>query len=603
MNFFQSQMEKAGKNKLALAIFLIIFLIGIFLRSYHFSDWLHFEIDQTYDTLLVSPAVESGISNLPLLGPTAGGGRSLRLGPAFYYMEYLSAKIFGNNPAGHAMQVLILSILSLPLFYFFSKKYFSVPISLGIFAIFSVSLYLVTYSRFSWSPNVLPFLALAAFYCLLRSVLKNEPKKNAWFLASVALAGIASQIHFISFFSIPLVFIIFLLIKRPSFNLKIWAAAFTVLLVLYSPMIISDIKTHGQNFSYFLEKLGLKEAGLKENKEDAGNSKNLGEKIFQDARYNALEYFLVISGIDSINGKRLKGYDAGILCKTCSDDAPLRIASFLFWISGISALAFRLTREKNQQKKDFLTICALWLIATFLFFLLITYDGFYIYPRFFLISAPLAMIFLGLILEFVFSIKNPLRYLIFSLIILLLLFSNIGKIFENFKQLKNSPYDKKARFETEDVFPDNSRITLQQELMILGYMAEKYEDNGFPVYLKSIHELDPVFWYFFDKKNIPYDYFSYDPDIDKNIYRKGNYFLISSSLSKKAKDTKMLGTAFDIAENKNFGSLYVLYLSPKPEFITSEAQDLSKKQPSEQAVQISQILTWKKLSSSTQALK
>lgn len=597
MNFFRLQIEKAKENKLALSIFLIIFLIGIFLRSYHFSDWLHFEIDQTYDTLLVSPAVESGISNLPLLGPTAGGGRSLRLGPAFYYMEYLSAKIFGNEPSGHAAQVLILSILSLPLFYFFSKKYFSVPISLGIFAIFSASLYLVTYSRFSWSPNVLPFLALAAFYCLLCSVSQNDPKKNAWFLASIALAGIASQIHFISFFSIPLVFIFFLLIKRPSFNLKIWVAAFAVLLVLYSPMIISDIKTHGQNFSYFLEKLGIREAQAIEAREDSKNSRSIGEKTFQDARYNALEYSLIISGIDSINGKRFKGYEVGIACKTCSDDAPFRIAGFLFWISGISALAFRLVREKNQQKKDFLTICALWLLATFLFLLLITYDGFYIYPRFFLISAPLAMIFLGLILEFVFSIKNPFHYLIFSLIILLLLFSNIGKIFENFKQLKNSPYDKKARFETEDVFPDNSRITLQQELMILDYMAEKYEKNGFPVYLKSIHELDPVFWYFLDKKNIPYDYFSYDPDINKDIYQKGNYFLISSDLSKKAKDTKMLGSSFDIVENKNFGSLYILYLSPKTQSATLDAQDLSKKQPSEQAVQISQILTWKKLSS------
>ena len=187
-------LKKIKANKWEFALLLIIICVGIFLRTYNFSRWLHFEIDQVYDMDIVAPAVSDGIQNLPLLGPNVGGGMA-RLGPAFYYMEYASAKIFGNTPVGHAMNVLILSILALPLFYVFCRKYFSKVESLGLLAIFSVSLYMVMYSRFSWSPNVLPFLVLLSFYTLLRSVSPKEKYPARWFLAAVALITITSQIH------------------------------------------------------------------------------------------------------------------------------------------------------------------------------------------------------------------------------------------------------------------------------------------------------------------------------------------------------------------------------------------------------------------------
>jgi hypothetical protein len=57
------------ERKWEIVLLCIIIGIGIFLRTSHFSDWLLFEIDQTYDTRIVSRAVEGGIENLPLLGP------------------------------------------------------------------------------------------------------------------------------------------------------------------------------------------------------------------------------------------------------------------------------------------------------------------------------------------------------------------------------------------------------------------------------------------------------------------------------------------------------------------------------------------------------
>ena len=152
MKFF----NKISGKKRELIFVLLIISAGIFFRTYNFSNWLHFEVDQVYDIDSIAAAVDNGIGNLPLLGTNAGGG-ALRLGPAFYYLEYLSAKIFGHTPPGYAAFVVVLAILSLTLFYLFSRRYFSARISLALLAVFSFSVYFIQYSRFAWSPNVLPF--------------------------------------------------------------------------------------------------------------------------------------------------------------------------------------------------------------------------------------------------------------------------------------------------------------------------------------------------------------------------------------------------------------------------------------------------------------
>ena len=138
-----------NKKKLIFPIILsLVIAVGIFLRVFHFSDWLHFELDQSRDVKLIEVAAKEGIASLPLLGPRAGG-TFLRLGPVFYYMEYIGAKVAGATPAGVASSILLFGILAIPMFYLFSRRYFDKWSSLGLVAIFSSSLYLIIYSRFA----------------------------------------------------------------------------------------------------------------------------------------------------------------------------------------------------------------------------------------------------------------------------------------------------------------------------------------------------------------------------------------------------------------------------------------------------------------------
>ncbi|MBD3300813.1 MAG: hypothetical protein GF347_05685, partial [Candidatus Moranbacteria bacterium] len=61
------------KNKKYYSLLLLVLLLGIFLRVYRHNDFLHFELDQARDALIVDAALENGIGELPLLGPRAAG--------------------------------------------------------------------------------------------------------------------------------------------------------------------------------------------------------------------------------------------------------------------------------------------------------------------------------------------------------------------------------------------------------------------------------------------------------------------------------------------------------------------------------------------------
>jgi 4-amino-4-deoxy-L-arabinose transferase-like glycosyltransferase len=564
-------MSVLKKYKLIILILAIISL-GIFLRVWNFSDWLHFEIDQTFDTIIVSQAVEKGIGELPLLGPTAGGGRSLRLGPAFYYMEYLSAMVFGDNPAGHAMLVLTVSILALPLFYLFSRIYFSRKISLMILFLFCVSLYNVLYSRFSWSPNVLPLFTLLLFYSMLRSVSDGEKRKSVWFLFSIAVTTILTQIHFNSFFVIPPIVFLFFLIKRPNFRWKIWISALSIVIILYSPVIAHEIRTKGQDISYFAGKFEKRTTSIQG---------ALTENIFKNIQYNAFEYFLIISGNDQINEKQPKGYALGLSDYPQTLDLFLRIAGLIYFGLAIFLLIKNLLQKKSGDHKNFLILVFLWFIFSFLYFYSIV-RGYRIYPRFFLLVSPLAFIFLGLILDSLKPQKNKRRFILAALLVLALVSFNLYQISRYFNQLANAGIES-VSVKTEDIFPNFFRVPLERQMAVIDYIESIYKKNGYPVYIQSIPEFEPVFWYHLKKRNIEF-YGDLQTDI---IYKKANYFLINKSPLREYR-----AQFFNVADEKKLGILEVYYLTPKPEKINAEIQ--MEKNKMEQTELIEENLTWKK---------
>src|SRR4030042_4003685 len=120
--YFCDKKELFKKNKREIITIAIILGLGIFLRTYHFSDWLRFNADQSRDAALIKNIVEGKV-NTPLLGPKAGG-TEFRLGPAFYYFQFASAKVFGEEPEKLAYPDLLFSILSILLFFLLARIFF-----------------------------------------------------------------------------------------------------------------------------------------------------------------------------------------------------------------------------------------------------------------------------------------------------------------------------------------------------------------------------------------------------------------------------------------------------------------------------------------------
>ena len=91
--------------------FLAVIVFAVFVRVYKFDDLLLFKGDAFRDAVMVSRAYENGPGELPLLGPRAGGTK-LRLGPAFYYSQYLSAIAFKSvSPPVLAYPTVLFSLL------------------------------------------------------------------------------------------------------------------------------------------------------------------------------------------------------------------------------------------------------------------------------------------------------------------------------------------------------------------------------------------------------------------------------------------------------------------------------------------------------------
>lgn len=563
LDFFRKR-----KNFLIVS-FAVIFLIGVFLRAYHFSDWLHFELDQSRDAKVIDLAVEEGPSNLPLLGPKAAG-TFLRLGPAFYYFKYLSALVFGNTSSGVAVIIMIFGILAIPVFYLFVKRYFSESISLGLMLIFSVSLFLVMYSRFSWNPNPLPLFTLLTFYFLLRAVDTNESekKRGIWLVAFSVSLAIATQFHFLAFVGVPAISFLFLAIKRPKIKIKYWLFSIAAIVFLYLPAIVNDFETGGDNIGQFLEVA----RGKSEKSEH-----DIVEKIVKSYNENSLGYATVLFGIEKRELPRVifeKNKLFSFICDAdCKSELGMGIFSLLFFTLGAVLLVANAVKEKDPKRKDFLILASIWFFVVLGIYVPIAYN---ISPRFFLLAAAIPFIFLGFVFEFLeITIKNKKISPMLTIVLILAASGyNLWKINQRFWQLQNAS-TQSFKVETDRILKEKTRVTLEQQNKIINYILLIQKSNGYPVYLNSDPEYRRSFLYHLDRNDIPRDDFRNATNSDK-VYEHGNYFLIYPTFSNWKKDLDKYAGKFDLANQKEFGTLTLFELKPRLEAVNAVEQDFSK---------------------------
>lgn len=350
-------------------ILLAIVLVGTFLRTYEFHDWLFFGSDQVNDAVVVGGAVDN-ITPWPLLGPdmshSGAGGRAARfhIGPMYYYFEIIAGKIFGNYPDKFAYPDLLFSLLSIPLLYYFLRRFFLTNISLALTFLYATSFYMLKFSHSAWNPNSIPFFVLLFLLSLYEFMLAQEKTKWRWVLALGITLGVGVQLHAILLVLLPatLFFSFFFFMLKKCFAWKHWLLLFTIALLLNVPQIWNEQQTGYVNTKIFFDSVkGTSDNGsdgfLVKFRNDVNCHIQVNAYMISSIGEDACD-FTLINMFGARNKKALASlYDPSFMIG--------QVFNFCFSLIGYGLLVFFFRRENNREKKYFLGLVALYITLSF----------------------------------------------------------------------------------------------------------------------------------------------------------------------------------------------------------------------------------------------
>jgi len=533
------------KNWVILSLLLVI-VGAIFVRTYHFDEWLYFKMDQSRDALLISNAIINGPEYLPLLGARVGAVKlehgMLRLGPVYYYFQYLSGKIFNStDPEIFAYPDLFFSVAVIPLLFFFLRLYFSKRHSLFITAMYAFSFLIIQYSRFAWNPNSLQFFIILSFYGLLRFLNEERSGFKKWWLVLFATGlTIGSQLHFFGFFSLLGISSLLILFHLQVWNkesvkkmlakqaLKQFTVFFTialgVFLVFYTPVIMSDVMKGGQNTHNFFEALGSK-----------AEKRPLVEKIKKDIKEN-LTYYCLLTTSECYTSDLWK------------NAVPISTTIFVM-ASGFFLALLRLRREEKSLSRDFLMLSIIWFGV---FSLLTLPVAFQLRPRFYIVVFAIPFIFLGFLYEFLEERFGKKALFVTAGITLVVLAMNIHGT--------TIWFDEQTRAQIDTVDTTRTLILKNKDGVTLGQLDRATD------WMYTRHRVGATLFYYVKPEHIrPIEfllYSKYEKDFNFMTMKitaepRAQYFAVTPAKNGIAPVTKKFGQDLVILDQAQFGQLMV----------------------------------------------
>ena len=564
---------------------------AFFVRVYNFNDWLMFKADQSRDATIVYQALEKGPGKLPLLGPKMSGrihidtdkpdeAHPARLGPLYYYQQYFITRLIGRtDPWVYALGDLILSSLAILLFYYFSRLYFTKDISLVITILFAFSFYVIQYARFAWNPNQLLFWELLLMIGVYKSISAGTKKQRSWwFLISIVVYGIISQIHIVAAFGFLPVMIIFWLWHRPEVYKIILPVGLLIVFLLYTPVLLSEKYNDWDNSKRLV-------ATLLEEKKTRSPWKKI-EKL--SGRYGEFSA-IALSSVHDREVKAVEGWGKLFYFGT------LFVLIFSWQREKVISLFKRLhqknekflkkiiTRQKEKSgiylqkiidgNKKLSEIITQLIPRRHLFVdLLLIWAGVYLIifyklvedlnrARYFLVVVPLIFLFLGFWLSFVKKIfsKRTSQTIVFLLVIFLLTMNTTALSFWHTSLLGYAK--NKKHFRDPKMHYHRGFITLQTMRNSLDYMIKKADEKNMPIcytnadyqYNKGMEYLQKV--YYPNKAIVKFS--------DNKIYNDCIYFLTARLKNGEREIPEKIMNKFSIVEVQQIGAWNVWQLTPK----------------------------------------
>lgn len=261
-------LEWVKKNRFEAFWLSIILLAAAFLRLYKIDEYMTFLGDEGRDAMIVRRLLVD--FDPILIGPGTSIG-NMYLGPLYYYLIAPFLFLANFSPAGPSVMVALFGIVTVFMVWYVVKEWFYEPklgnkqgsepcfSALAASALYAVSPVVVTYSRSSWNPNIMPFFSLLCIYSIWRVYKKFEFK---WLtILGVSFAFVLNS-HYLGLLLIPPLLVYWLLtflklrllnkskVKSESksfFKHSIFGLA--LFLFLMSPVVIFDARHGWRNFT------------------------------------------------------------------------------------------------------------------------------------------------------------------------------------------------------------------------------------------------------------------------------------------------------------------------------------------------------------------
>ncbi|OGG26653.1 hypothetical protein A2960_00580 [Candidatus Gottesmanbacteria bacterium RIFCSPLOWO2_01_FULL_39_12b] len=223
-------------TKKYLFIFILIVLLGAWLRFYRIREYITFLGDEGRDLIVVKRMLID--HKFTLLGPITSVG-SMYMGPIYYYFMAPFLWLWNYDPVGPAVMVAFFSVATLILLYLLCAEFFIFG-SIGLIATFlyAISPLPIIYGHSSWNPNIVPFFSLLTIYSLLKVVVKVEKK---WLSVIGLSLGVLFQLHYVSFMFIPILLGILILLKF-RMTLVNYLSLIFFFLISYSPFLVFEFR-------------------------------------------------------------------------------------------------------------------------------------------------------------------------------------------------------------------------------------------------------------------------------------------------------------------------------------------------------------------------
>lgn len=213
-------------------IFLLILILGFFLRFFDFPERMVFDADQEFFAFEARNIILN--HKFTLIGiPTQTG--SLFIGPLFTYFISFFLLITKLNPVGLSYSSMFVFITDLLIIYFVISRLINYRIANIFCFIYAFSFRFITYSLIPWPITPIFSLSLAFFYFL--------NKKN--YFITFFLLGLGIHLHpqvLLLFF--PLIIYLLNDIRQKKLDIKQLFRGILIFGLFISPLLVFTLKHH-----------------------------------------------------------------------------------------------------------------------------------------------------------------------------------------------------------------------------------------------------------------------------------------------------------------------------------------------------------------------